>query len=173
MAAHAGGFFRTTAAGRRLMFVLLSILVLHVVLVIYFTPIVPRLARQSAVRAMHSTELRGIAQAMEIYTTQFGVGPSLDVLAARGELPPELRWDFARVVYPESTSRPSRQLLIAERVPLRAVRQGESWGGPGETAQQDYPAVRTVLWSDGAVEQMEESVFQRDFAPFVTFTPLP
>jgi len=51
-------------------------------------------------------------------------------------------------------------ILAYQKVPCKAVKVGEPWGGPGNRATQDYPAVRATLFANGESRMVEEAEFQ-------------
>lgn len=135
--------------------------------------------RQSAVRAAAQAQLRMIGQASTIYAQDHGAAPSIDGLLASGLIDPQTRRGVAHAVLaPAPASAGGEPPIeapvpwIVQLVPCRAVRAGEAWGGPGETIDHDLPACRFMLWTDGRVEAIDESAFQREWAGRMRLVPL-
>lgn len=130
--------------------------------------------RQSAVRLVTEISLRHVTQAAEIYQQQHQASPKLDDLIASGLVDVLMLDEFSRCEQPGGVGGigPAINAWLVQTFPCRAVRKGEAYGGPGETTDVDIPACRFVLMHDWSVVQIEEGVYQRDYAPHVVLKPL-
>jgi len=127
--------------------------------------------RASGVRAAHHAELRNIAQAMRLYHEENGrIGTMGDLIAA-GHITPDQAASFASVVYNTAGGPAGPRLLFVQRTPEPPVKQGDPWGGPGETADHDLPACRYVMFDDLTVSEVVEDEYQKTMAPQMTLRP--
>jgi hypothetical protein len=54
-------------------------------------------------------------------------------------------------------------VLAFRKQKFRKVGKGEPWGGSGEVAKNSIPAARLVLFSDGSVKYVNDSVFLKEY----------
>lgn len=128
--------------------------------------------RQSGIRAVTHAHLRSFELGAEVYQNDHGVLPTLDQLLAANVVPTESLALFSRATPLPGESLGPEFPLIVQTKPCRAVKKGESWGGPGEFIDRDLPACRFLLRADWTIVEMSEPDYQRDFASRITLAPI-
>jgi hypothetical protein len=129
--------------------------------------------RASTDRTIAQATLRGVAQAVSSYQQQYHERPSsLALLVQHGDLSPKQVRDVLAVGYRQTVRSRFPRLLAVQKEPCRAVKKGEPWGGPGEVAKRDWPAVRYCLFDDLRIEAVPEDQFEDEYAPLLKLFPV-
>lgn len=111
--------------------------------------------RQSSVRVKTLANLKGVEQALKVYTEQHGIIPDeLSVLVKEGLLAEEMITEFVVVPTPKGN-------VIKAKKPFGAVKKGEAWGDLGDVAEKDIPSVIAVILPGKKAVVMPESEFRQ------------
>jgi hypothetical protein len=148
---------RFAPRGKQRIFALVSVSLVVIFCAIILYPLTSQ--RQSSLRLNTKLNLKQLRAAIEIYQNYYQKLPKdLEELKAAGILSERLNLTMFRYMGG------SNGILAFQNEPFQPVKANEPWGGHGEVAKHDIPSARLVLFSDGSIEFIDESEFQKKFS---------